>query len=197
MKSRNLVLVILSSILLLAGIGYAQRSYHHGEMPAAVAHNTSTTNPAAPCEENLWQHVYIGDRRRFNKPQDRLKIVDPCKTVTGTIISSVPKPDGETHIQLLLDPGQESLLNARNRAKNGGQHGNLVIEPICQQTPTQPDTAKEGVCKGFRQSFPVLVQIKSDLKKHKGTHVEITGAFVSDMEHGWNEIHPVTSIVIK
>jgi hypothetical protein len=31
----------------------------------------------------------------------------------------------------------------------------------------------------------------------KGKHVEITGAYVTDVEHGWNEIHPVTSIVVK
>jgi hypothetical protein len=30
----------------------------------------------------------------------------------------------------------------------------------------------------------------------KGKHVRITGAYVTDMEHGWNEIHPVTSIAL-
>jgi hypothetical protein len=38
---------------------------------------------------------------------------------------------------------------------------------------------------------------RKDLKKHIGTHVEVTGAFITDMEHGWNEIHPITSVVFK
>jgi hypothetical protein len=29
-----------------------------------------------------------------------------------------------------------------------------------------------------------------------GRHVTVTGVYVTDMEHGWNEIHPVTSIVV-
>ncbi len=42
-----------------------------------------------------------------------------------------------------------------------------------------------------------MTQIKANVKKKMQTHVEITGAFVTDAQHGWNEIHPVTSIVIK
>lgn len=44
------------------------------------------------------------------------------------------------------------------------------------------------------QGLPALTQIRADLKKHRGTHVEVTGAFITDMEHGWNEIHPITSL---
>ena len=106
----------------------------------------------------------------------------------------VPKPDADYHIQMKLDPGQSNLLNARNRSTNRGQHGFFVIEPICQKTPTQNDVGKERVCVRYRQSLPALTQIRADLKKHVGTHVEVTGAFITDMEHGWNEIHPITSI---
>lgn len=31
----------------------------------------------------------------------------------------------------------------------------------------------------------------------EGTHFEVTGAFIKDAQQDWNEIHPVTSIVIK
>jgi hypothetical protein len=150
------------------------------------------------CDESLWRHVYIGGQpNRFETAKDRLKILDSCKTITGTIVSMVPKPDGDYHIQVKLDPGQSNLLNAKNRKAKGGQHGYLVIEPICQKRPTQPTALKGGPCTGFRQVLPALVQFRKDLKKHIGTHVEVTGAFINDMEHGWNEIHPITSILIK
>jgi hypothetical protein len=109
----------------------------------------------------------------------------------------VSKPDGDIHIQIKLDPGQSNLLNARNRQAKGGQHGFLVVEPICQKEPTQPTAIEGGPCTGFRQSLPALAQMRKDLKKHIGTHVEVTGAFITDMEHGWNEIHPITSVVIN
>lgn len=72
-----------------------------------------------------------------------------------------------------------------------------MVEPICQKEPTQADTIKEAVCNGLRQSLPAMTTIKANAKKKVGTHVEVTGAFIKDMQHGWNEIHPVTSIVIK
>jgi hypothetical protein len=153
---------------------------------------------ASRCDETLWKHVYIGDRRRFDKPEDRLRVMDRCKTVTGTIIAAAGEYDGDFHLRLKLDPGQESLLNAKNRARlPRGQGGNLVIiEPLCQKTPTQANTVAERVCAGFRQNLPAMTQIKANVTKKKGTKVEVTGAFVTDMEHGWNEIHPVTSIKI-
>jgi len=126
-----------------------------------------------------------------------LKVIDPCKTVTGTILNMVPKPDGDYHIQVKLDPGQRDLLNARNRSRNRGQHGYLVIEPICQKAPTQATAKQGGPCRGFRQNLPALATVRANLKKKKGTHVEITGAFITDAEHGWDEIHPITSIGIK
>jgi hypothetical protein len=47
----------------------------------------------------------------------------------------------------------------------------------------------EEVCSGFSQAV-----FSADMI---GKHVAITGAYVMDMEHGWNEIHPVTSIVVQ
>lgn len=169
---------------------------------SAYAHPTTlrlATKPPAPqCDESIWKHVYVGGRpNQFATAKDRLKIIDPCKTITGRVVTMVSKPDGDIHIQIKLDPGQSNLLNARNRQAKGGQHGFLVVEPICQKKPTQPTALKGGPCTGFRQSLPALDQMRKDLKKHIGTHVEVTGAFIRDMEHGWNEIHPITSVVIK
>ncbi|HEY0763003.1 MAG TPA: hypothetical protein VGD61_11600 [Pyrinomonadaceae bacterium] len=46
------------------------------------------------CDESLWDHVYIGDRRRFDKPEDRLHVIDRCKTVTGIIVFAQSEADG-------------------------------------------------------------------------------------------------------
>lgn len=166
---------------------------------SAYAHSTTVRTPITPsapqCNESLWTHVYAGT---FNTAKHRLRVIDLCKTVTGVIVFAGPEPDADYHIRLKLDSGQASLLNAKNRAPlPGGQGGNLVVEPICQKAPTQADTVKEKVCNGFRQNIAAMTIIKANAKKKIQTTVEITGAFVKDMQHGWNEIHPVTSIVIK
>jgi hypothetical protein len=159
----------------------------HRATPAA-----STVAPVAPfaamsilCDHTLWNHVYAGDPRRFSKPQDRLNVIQDCVSVTGTIVSAAPERDGDFHIRLRLDPQFKSMVNARNRS---GQHGALVVEPVCMNPVKQKDTRNEHVCDGFSQD----VYKRAMLNKH----VRVTGAFVTDMEHGWTEIHPVTSINI-
>jgi hypothetical protein len=42
-----------------------------------------------------------------------------------------------------------------------------------------------NACNGFKQDFGVYV----------GEHIKVKGAYVLDTEHGWNEVHPITSIV--
>jgi hypothetical protein len=54
------------------------------------------------------------------------------------------EPDGDFHIRLALDPGQEDLLNEKNMTV---QHGDLVIEPICEHPVTQADAI--GSCENF------------------------------------------------
>ena len=129
--------------------------------------------------------MYAGDKRKFSKPQDRLQIIQDCVTVTGTIISAKAEADGDFHIRLQLDPQFASMVNAKNRS---GQHGALVLEPVCMNPVTQKDTIEEHACDGFAQHVYRPEMLKQ--------HVRVTGAYVTDMEHGWNEIHPVTSISI-
>ncbi len=127
---------------------------------------------AGKCDQSLWKHVY--------NPQ-RLQIVDPCKTVSGVIESKRVEADGDYHIRLKLDPQFSSLVNAANLK---GQYGDLVVEPICMNRVTQTDAM--SACHGFRQSIDIPAV---------GTHVQVTGSYVLDKEHGkWAEIHPVTYI---
>ena len=42
--------------------------------------------------------------------------------------------DGDLHVLLRLDPGQDKYLNA----KNADEQGDLVLEPVCVNAPAQP-----------------------------------------------------------
>jgi hypothetical protein len=139
--------------------------------------------PAPVCDPSLWNHVYAGDPHKFKSPKDRLKVIQDCITVSGTIKAARVEADGDFHVTVDLDPQFKNLLNAKNTSD---QHGFLVVEPICENPVTQADTLKEKVCSGFSQSIFATTMV--------GKHVLVTGAYVTDMEHGWNEIHPVTSI---
>ena len=93
-----------------------------------------------------------------------------------------PEADGDWHIQLDLDSEYRSLLNEKNLER---QHGCLILEPMCSNRVSQRDTIEEGVCDGFSQDFT------TDAIGHR---VTATGAYVLDRQHGWTELHPVTSI---
>jgi hypothetical protein len=138
------------------------------------------------CDQSLWSHVYKGDPRRFARPQDRLQVIQDCVSVTGTIKSARAEKDGDFHIRLQLDPQYRSMINAKNKS---GQQGALVVEPICMNPVKQRDTLDEHSYDGFSQDV-----YKPDML---GSHVRVTGAYVTDMEHGWTEIHPVTFIGIE
>ena len=125
------------------------------------------------CDQSLWNHVYH---------PERLQIVDKCKTVSGVIESKKPEADGDFHIRLKLDPQFSNLINVANV---NGQLGDMVVEPVCQKAITQLDAIP--ACLNFHQDINIPMV---------GSHVNVTGSYVLDKEHGrWAEIHPVTSIV--
>jgi len=134
--------------------------------------NNSTISTSGLCDETLWNHVY--------NPA-RLQVVDPCKTVGGIIDSIKVENDGDFHVRLRVDPQFASMINSANV---NGQFGDLVLEPICQNTVTQTDA--KAACQNFHQSLNI---------PQVGSHVTVTGSYVHDLAHGgWSEIHPVTSI---
>jgi len=133
------------------------------------SNDTTTSNQ---CDQTLWKHVYN---------PTRLQVVTPCKSVLGVIESKRVEKDGDYHIRVKLDPAFSNLINSAN-IKN--QFGDLVVEPICVNAVTQADAI--SACQNFHQiiTIPPI-----------GNHVNITGSYVLDKEHGnWAEIHPVTSI---
>jgi len=155
------------AVVALAGCGTVYTVSPSATTPPPTATATGTSSVA--CDAELWDHVYH---------PDRLKVVDKCKTVSGTVESVRYEADGDTHIRLrVADP---SLVNQSNIEH---QHGDLVLEQICQRRVTQEDAIDS--CKGVphNQDIP-----------HVGDHVTVTGSYVLDQAHGWMEIHPVTSL---
>jgi len=128
---------------------------------------------SAQCDTTLWAHVYNSYR---------LYVMNPCMTVSGTVYSLIYEEDGDIHIRLTVDSAFTYMLNAANYS---GEYGKLVCEPVCATTCTQPDAIAS--CAGFTNT----VFIPSP-----GEHVLITGPYVTDNDHGWNELHPVSSITI-
>jgi Excalibur calcium-binding domain len=135
---------------------------------------TTTTPTASKCDATLWKHVYH---------PARLQVVDRCITVTGKVSAVKYEPDGDAHIRLTVDPAYHSLLKPANTT---GQHGDMVLEPICLKTVTQADA--KAACAGFHSSVKI---------PPVGARVQVTGSYVLDLQHdGWAEIHPVTSFSV-
>ena len=153
------------------------------------ASTTSSPNPSNPsltgatsaqgisCSPNPMAHVYS---------PDRLRILVPCVTVNGVIELRRAEPDGDFHVRLKLDPGQgcggQPCLTQGNATE---QAGDLVLEPVCEHPVTQADAI--AVCASYKN--PLIVP-------PIGTHIAATGPFVFDLDHNWNEIHPLESITV-
>jgi hypothetical protein len=129
---------------------------------------------SAQCNSSLWKHVYN---------PERFKVWKKCTSITGTINLVRPlEADGDYHILLHADPGQGHLLNQKNM---DSQRGCLVIEIICVKKVTQTDAIE--ACKNCPKNITI---------PKKGQRVKVTGSFVTDQQHGWNEIHPVSSVEV-
>lgn len=138
---------------------------------------------AQQCDQTLWRHVYH---------QARLKVLQPCIAVTGTIVDATAgkkkdgvrhEADGDTHGWVKLDAAFSNLLDDGNRTNEGG---NLVFEVVCKYPVKQADARQ--ACRNYHS--PIALPAV-------GCMVRITGSLVEDQEHAkWNEIHPVTKIEV-
>ena len=135
--------------------------------PGRAAHKS----PVTTCDAALWDHVY---------EKERLEIIEPCTAVEGRVVFLHFNADGDVHIA--LDPDDHSVLNLVNAMH---AHRQLPVEVICEHPATVPKARAQ--CEGFRSSV-TLPRVND--------HVRVTGAYVTDADNGWNEIHPVTRIEI-
>lgn len=140
------------------------------------------------CDMTLNKFVYDDDN------DDRLKKYFPgtsCMSMTGTIGASESgddNPDSDLVVDFRLDPDYTQFLNNFNKApKPQGNDGFMVVEAICQGSIKLADVKK--ACAGFPAN-------KKFVLPAPGTHVKITGIVVTDNNHHWNELHPITSIIV-
>jgi hypothetical protein len=191
--------IILASLLLVYVSGWIE----------------SCDNPPksdSPCDAKLWKHTY-GTMKRFANPPERKFLRHRCVTVTGTVGGVSEERDGDLKIKLNLARenykpdgpfnGPKDILNNKNAP------GVLVVEVVCAvphkifeaQSKDKPENRKYyqemiDACTGYtnRVARPVM-----------GDTIAVTGELMADtgpstansiQDHGWNEIHPVTSIQI-
>lgn len=158
----------------------------HIAIPPVTKPPTAQAPPkdgAGHCDPVLMRHVYH---------PTRLKVLAACKTVTGVVdVIRPPEADGDIHVNIRLDRGQERLIHrpgttpgsAQDYTNTRFQLGDLVTEAICQHRVIQPNA--KAACAGFH--YPITVP-------PVGTHVAVTGVYVLDLEHGWTELHPISAI---
>jgi hypothetical protein len=124
---------------------------------------------AENCDAGLWKHVY--------RPE-RLRVIEMCVAVEGRVVSVRRESDGDLHVA--LDPDQKSVLNLLNVIHG---RGHLVVESICDRVPAHADA--RSACAGFTPQVAI---------PNAGARVRVIGAYVTDRDNGWNEVHPVTRI---
>ena len=127
--------------------------------------------PAANCNAGLWKHVYS---------PERLAVIEACTAVEGRVASVHRAVDGDLHIG--LDPEQKSILNLTNVMH---AQRRLIVEVVCDH-PSVKNQAGPA-CEGF---------VSTIAAPNIGDRVRVTGAYVTDLDNGWNEVHPVTRIEI-
>lgn len=168
-------LAILLSVTVSISCAQKKVNKDDVESPKAVEVSAKTTAKIAGCNPELWKRVY--------NPK-RLEVIKDCITVTGVIEESNVESDGDQHMLLKLDAGQDEFLNKRNIKK---KTGDLVIEAVCVNKVKDRKVGK--TCKGYVNEVEI-----PDI----GTHVSVTGSYVIDSHNGWAEIHPISKIeVIK
>ena len=126
---------------------------------------------ATGCDASLWNHVY---------DPTRLEKLAACVAVTGIVEESAADDDGDQHFLLKLDPGQDALVNKKNKKK---KNGDLVVEIVCANSISLQKA--KSACAGYTNRIGV---------PQTGAHIKATGTYVIDSHNGWAEIHPVSKL---
>ena len=100
---------------------------------------------------------------------ERLRVLNPCKQASGRVVEVRTEEDGDLHINVAPDPAYKDLLIPGN---DSGENGDLVVEFMARDGGHLP-------------------------KPKAGDHVDLTGAYVNDLQHDWAEIHPVWSVSVN
>jgi len=152
-------------------VGASPTSAASSATPSPATAPSPSPAPVASVCRNPTEHVY--------HPY-RLQLHDPCLTVTGTVYAVRTEADGDYHILLNLDSAYANLINSANVS---AEHGDLVLEPVCELPVSQQDAI--STCAGVSPTIA---------RPAVGSHVSATGAYVLDLDHGWMELHPLWEI---
>lgn len=112
---------------------------------------------------------------------DRLQVLASCVSLSASVQSIRHEADGDWHVLLQPDAGDLDPRGGRwiNGVNVSEEHGYLVAEPVCVGSITQGDAV--AACQGYHNPTPLPTV---------GEHVRVSGPWVLDLDHGWNEIHP-------
>jgi hypothetical protein len=157
--------------LLIGGCSFFV-AYRLSHAPQTSEPQESTQTSDGQCDPTLWQYVYHPARLQV--------LGDPCISVTGSVEDIRKEPDGDLHILFRLDQQFQSLLNEKNISR---QYGDLVLEPVCQGTVRQADATEP--CSRYNGPY---------FEPQVGQRYLVSGTYVHDVDHGWNELHPVSSM---
>jgi hypothetical protein len=142
--------------------------------PNSPASSNEQPSGQTQCDASLWNHVY---------DSGRLQLRQPCITVTGTVTDFHSNDDGDIDIRIDVDQPYLNLLNDGNISN---LNGHLQTEAICQAPPTVANAIQ--ACRGFAGSVAVPAV---------GAHVQVTGTYVFDTNHGWMEVHPISALSMR
>jgi hypothetical protein len=112
----------------------------------------------------------------------RLRLLGKCEVFRGIVVANLHETDGDHHLWISPDPGYEHFLNAANTL-HGSKALVAEIVPACTTPPAS--SAAAAMCPPSRIAEPTVRQ-----------HVEITGPWVVDTVHAWQEIHPVLTLMV-
>ena len=171
------VAVLLLVLFLVSGpaASYSVRAVGYPLFPDSLgARQWIQTSTAAGCRVG----DLAGGRTESNGvwTPSRLRVLSTCVTVSGVVEAieptSGPAVDGDFSFDIQLDPGYAWTLSLGSYVLNDG---NLHVEVV----PSDQATVLGNV---------TLVP---------GAHVQVTGAWVLDTDHGWfSEVHPAWSVVL-
>ena len=172
LHSDNPIMKTARAILLVLVFAACALLVYRALQPAQISGPAeSAQSNAAQCDQSLWNYVYNSGR---------LQVLDQCISVTGTVEEIRKEADGDYHIRFRLDQQFESLLNEKNISR---QDGDLVLELICQGKVRQSDAVDS--CSQYAGPY---------IEPEVGKRYLVSGTYVHDSQHGWNELHPVTSM---
>jgi hypothetical protein len=140
--------------------------------PAAEASVTPTPPPPA---------CTVGDQLPYVYHPARLQVIQSCVRILARIEAMKNEADGDVHIFARLnDTDAQQYLNAGN----AHEKGDLVVEPVCVNTPTQADAIQP--CS--QDPDPLTI----DQLPKVGDCVWLEGQLIEDTQHfSWREIHPL------